>query len=86
LSHEFLFVIFVVEGIFFEFVDEGLEGGCDVFGIFGSGSEDLDDLVFSVLSVGDVILDMGLGGFMTRDVRAMGGVEDTRFESEESFE
>jgi len=76
----------VVEGIFFEFVDEALEGGCDVFGIFGSGLEDFDDLIFSVLSVGNVVLNVGLGGFVSRDVRAMGGVEDSGLESEESLE
>jgi hypothetical protein len=86
LGHEFLFVVFVVEGIFFEFVDEGLEGGCDVVRIFGSCLEDFDDLVFSVLSVGDVVLDMGVGGFVTWNVRAMGGIENARLESEEGLE
>ena len=76
----------MVEGIFFEFVDKALEGGCDIFGIFGCGLEDLDDLVLTVLSVGNVVLDVGLGGFVTRNMRAVGGVENSRLESEEGLE
>jgi hypothetical protein len=58
----------------------------DVVGIFGGGAEDFDDLVFSVLSVGNVILDVGLSGFVTWDMRTMGGIENSRFQSQESLE
>jgi hypothetical protein len=54
--------------------------------IIAGGLENLNDLVLSVLSVGDVVLDMGMGGFVARDMGAVGGIEDSRLESEESFE
>ena len=53
----------------------------------GSGGlEDLEDLVLSIVSMGNVSLDMGLRSLVSRNMGAVGGVQDTRLESEEDLE
>lgn len=76
----------MVDVVGFELFDQGLESFGRRLRIGSGGLEDLEDLVLSIVSMGNVFLDMGFRSFVSWDMGSVGGVQDTRLESEEGLE